>query len=249
MLILLPPSETKRTGGQDPRLSVGGLRFPRLGTLRRSLVKDVVLLAQDPAASMLALKLGPRLADEVGRNLVLAKSPTMPALDRYTGVLYDALDSASLAVEARRFAGEHLVIHSALFGPVSALDAIPAYRLSHDSRVPGIQLRRYWSSAVTRELSGNRLILDFRSEGYVALGPVAGNPQAYFLRVVTIGTDGVSRSLNHFNKSAKGLLTRHLLLNGEDFDSVDDLLVWAVQAEIDLTLGGPGELVLVASGR
>jgi len=249
MLILLPPSETKRTGGLDPHLSVAGLRFPGLAALRRSLVRDVAHLARDPAASMVALKLGPRLADEVGRNLVLAKSPTMPALDRYTGVLYDALDAASLAEEARRFAGEHLVIHSALFGPVSALDAIPAYRLSHDSRVPGIQLKRYWSAAVTRELSGGGLILDLRSEGYVGLGPVAGNPQSYFLRVVTIGPDGTSRALNHFNKSAKGLLTRQLLMNGEDFESVPELLDWAVQAGIGLTLGGPGELVLVASGH
>jgi cytoplasmic iron level regulating protein YaaA (DUF328/UPF0246 family) len=249
MLILLPPSETKRTGGDDPQLSVAGLRFPRLAALRGDLVRDVALLAQDSEASMRALKLGPRLANEVGRNLEVADSPTMPALDRYTGVLYDALESASLAEADRCFAGEHLVIHSALFGPVSALDGIPAYRLSHDSRVPGIQLKRYWSTAVTRELSGSGLILDLRSEGYVALGPVAGNPQAYFLRVVTIGPDGTSRALNHFNKSAKGLLTRQLLMNGQDFASVHDLLAWAVKAGIGLTLGGPGELVLVVSGH
>jgi cytoplasmic iron level regulating protein YaaA (DUF328/UPF0246 family) len=249
MLILLPPSETKRTGGQDPRLAVASLRFPGLSALRRALVKDVALLARDKDASMFALKLGPRLADEVGRNLVLDRSPTMPALDRYTGVLYDALDASSLSLEARAFAGEHLVIHSALFGPVSALDGIPAYRLSHDSRLPGIQLKRYWSQAVSRELGNHRLILDLRSEGYVGLGPVAGNPQAFFLRVVTVGPDGTVRAVNHFNKSAKGLFVRQLLIEGRDFDSVDELLAWAESTGIGLTLGGLGELVLVAGGH
>lgn len=249
MLILLPPSETKRSGGEQAHLAVAGLRFPRLAGLRRSLVKEVARLARDPAASMIALKLGPRLADEVGRNLIVSKSPTMPALDRYTGVLFDALDSASLSAEARAFAGEHLVIHSALFGPVSALDGIPAYRLSHDSRVPGIQLKRYWSEAVSRELSRSGLILDLRSEGYVGLGPVAANPQAYFLRVVTVGAYGTVRALNHFNKSAKGLLTRHILLNAQDFGSVEELLAWADGAGVDLTLGGAGELILVTAAH
>lgn len=249
MLILLPPSETKRQGGHSPHLAIGGLRFSGLAALRRSLLKQVALLARDPAASMTALKLGPRLADEVGRNLVVAKSPTMPALDRYTGVLFDALDAESLSLAARAFAGEHLVIHSALFGPVSALDGIPAYRLSHDSKVPGIQLKRYWSEAVSRELRGSGLILDLRSEGYVGLGPVAGNPQSFFLRVVTVGPDGAVRALNHFNKSAKGLLTRQILSNGVAFSSVDELLAWAREAGVGLSSGGPGELVLVVPGH
>ena len=61
----------------------------------------------------------------------------MPAIDRYTGVLFDALDAPSLDADAREFARETVVVHSALFGLVGALDEIPAYRLSHDSRLPG----------------------------------------------------------------------------------------------------------------
>ncbi len=249
MLILLPPSETKREGGEGSRVAVAGLRFPRLAGLRRILVKEVALLARDPAASMIALKLGPRLADEVGRNRVVASSPTMPALDRYTGVLFDALDAASLTEVERQFAGQNVVIHSALFGPVSAMDHIPAYRLSHDSRLPGIQLKRHWQEAVARELGGSGLTLDLRSEGYVALGPVTANPNAFYLRVVSAGPDGMVRAMNHFNKSAKGLLTRQIIQNATDFASITELLAWAVAAGIDLTLGGSGELVLVVPGH
>ena len=90
---------------------------------------------------MAALKLGRTQASEVDRNRALTSSPTMPALDRYTGVLYDALDAPTLAPAAREFAGRHVLWHSARFGPVGALDLVPAYRLSHDSRLTGHPLK------------------------------------------------------------------------------------------------------------
>ena len=61
----------------------------------------------------------------------------MAAIDRYTGVLYDALDAASLDASARRWLGRHVLIHSAPLGPVGALDRIPAYRLGAAASLPG----------------------------------------------------------------------------------------------------------------
>ena len=150
MLILLPPSETKRAGGTGRSLSLDLLRFPALTEARRTLAEDVVALSYDTDAAIAALKLGPKQHAEVENNRTLWQSPTLPALDRYTGVLFDALDTASLTAEERAFAGRHVVIHAALLGPVGALDPIPAYRLSHDSRVPGRPLKRHWRSAGPR---------------------------------------------------------------------------------------------------
>ena len=99
---------------------------------------------------MRALKLEPRQAAEVERNRRLRDAPTMPAIDRYTGVLFDALDASTLSTEARAFAATTVVVHSALFGLVGALDPIPAYRLSHDSRVPGVRLRALARIALVR---------------------------------------------------------------------------------------------------
>src|SRR4030095_5058044 len=135
MLLLLPPSETKRDGGGGGALDLASLSHAGLTELRAELVERVTTLAGDHDAAMRALKLGPRQAPEVERNRRLRDSPTMPAIDRYTGVLFDALDASSLSNAARSFAGDTVLVHSALFGLVGALDPIPAYRLSHDSRV------------------------------------------------------------------------------------------------------------------
>ncbi|MET1053171.1 MAG: peroxide stress protein YaaA [Mycetocola sp.] len=244
MLILLPPSETKRVGGTGRSLSLDVLRFPELTDARRALTTDVVALSADRDAAIAALKLGPKQHIEVETNRLLWESPTLPALDRYTGVLFDALDAASLTDDARSFAGRHLVIHAALLGPIGALDPIPAYRLSHDSRVPGRPLKRHWRTAVAASLAAEPgLVLDLRSEAYVALG--AAPAGAEFLRVLTEGAGGARRALNHFNKKAKGEFTRAILEAGIDFRTADELLDWARTAGFRLERHADAELALI----
>lgn len=246
MLILLPPSETKRDGGDGGSFDSNSLEYPSLNTQRRVLVRELGALALDSEAMMSALKLGRTQAAEVQRNRTLGTSPTMAALDRYTGVLYDALAAPSLSPAAREFAGRHVVVHSALLGPVGALDLVPAYRLSHDSRVPGHPLKKHWAGAVGRALAGAEgLVLDLRSEAYVALGAAPAGPESLFLRVVTEAPGGQKRALNHFNKKSKGEFTRAILEHGRDFASAQELLDWAPSAGFRLHRGAPGELELV----
>ncbi len=246
MLILLPPSETKRNGGDANRvLDLASLGFPGLTPSRRAVLAATRGLARNRAKMADALGLGATQLHEVDRNRALRTSPVMPALDRYTGVLYDALDAASLSPAARTAAAESVVIHSAMFGLLRADDAIPAYRLSHDSRLPELRLRAHWSGAIRHELERHDgLILDLRSEGYAALGPLPPERAAYFVRVVADGADGRKRALNHFNKKGKGEFVRQLLEAGRAPDSLDSLLRWADAAGVNLVAGKPGELEL-----
>jgi len=245
MLVLLPPSETKRDGGDDRVLELSSLSYPGLMGSRTAALDATSDLALDPDAMAAALRLGPTQRSELERNRNIARSPVMAAMDRYTGVLYDALDAASLSIEARSLARSSVVIHSALFGLLGADDPIPAYRLSHDSRLPGLRLRSLWSAAIGAELDRHDgLILDLRSEAYVALGPVPVRPEGYFLRVVAAGADGRKRALNHFNKKGKGEFVRALLEAGQDHADAASLIAWATGSGIRLALGAPGELEL-----
>jgi uncharacterized protein len=253
MLLLLPPSETKRDGGHGAPLDVRSLTHPELAAHRVELVDRVVRLAGDPEAAMRALKLGPRLASGVERNRRLRVTPTMPAIDRYTGVLFDALDASTLVAASRSFAAETVVVHSALFGLVGALDLIPAYRLSHDSRVPGIALRRHWRAPLAERIAAHRgVIVDLRSEAYAELGPSPARRDSVFVRVVSVDSDSRRRALNHFNKQAKGRFTRAFLESRPEIGSLDELIDWATTAGFTLepgrqsAVGGSLELELVA---
>lgn len=253
MLVLLPPSETKRAGGSGPALDLATLSFRSLTQVRAELVPAVVELAADTETAMRALKLGPKSVAEIARNRELASAPTMPAIDRYTGVLFDALDAPSLDGPARDFAARTVLVHSALFGLVGALDQIPAYRLSHDSRVPGVRLKTFWRDHLAGVLDDEPgLIVDLRSEGYAELGPAPARQGSVYIRVVSIDAAGRKRALNHFNKQAKGRFTRAVLERRPELDSVDDLLDWADAAGFSMRLGAdrgatrPREVELVA---
>ena len=234
-------------GAAGSALSVPSLRFPELAPHRERVLDALIALCHDESAAMDALKLGPRQAHEVAANRGLRASPVLSVMERYTGVLFDAVDVASLSAAATRFCAEQVVVHSALFGLVGGSDLIPAYRLSHNSRVPGVPLLSTWSSAVADALErSGEWVVDLRSEAYVKLGPAPPGRSVY-VRVVSRGPDGVSRALNHFNKKAKGEFVRAVAESGVVFAHPDQLLEWAVAVGVGLTPGRPGELELDAA--
>jgi len=213
MRVLLPPSETKRDGGDSRPVNLSGLSFPGVTPTRERLIDTLVALAQDEARCLSTLKLGPKLAFEVERNRSLLTAPTLAAIDRYTGVLFDGLSTSTLSAAARTDVLANVFIQSALWGPIAAGDAIPAYRLSHNSRLPGQKrsLTATWVDAC-RDLSEiwEGFVLDARSEGYAELMPTPNGANAFFLRVATRDSAGATRALNHFNKKAKGEFVRAL---------------------------------------
>lgn len=270
MLVLLPPSETKRDGGEGAPLDVATLSFsPALTGTRKRVLSATVALAKHPTESAKVLKLSAKQMFEVERNCTLMTSPTMPAIDRYTGVLFEALGAGTLPHASRSFMGSHAFIQSALLGPVGGLDLIPAYRLSFDSRLPkleGSPLKKVWAASASKAIAdraGDDLVLDLRSEGYADLAPLLAGANAFYVRVVTRGADGAVRALNHFNKKGKGEFLRALAVDAavtSTIDSLDGLLSWAATVGVTLELGAPGtpasgksmakpaELNLVVSG-
>jgi uncharacterized protein len=211
VLVLLPPSETKAPGGDGPPLDLSALTAPELTPVRTELVETLVKLAGDVPAARAALGVTPRQDDEIARNAVLWTSPTLLALHRYTGVLYEALDVASMTRGQRARAGRRLAIGSALFGLVRGEDRIPAYRLSAGSALPGRPtLAARWRpllDPVLAELVATQTVVDLRSGSYAALGRVPG---AVTVNVLSERPDGSRSVVSHFNKAQKGRLARAL---------------------------------------
>ena len=109
MLIILPPSETKAHGGDGAPVNWDALSFPKLNPIRQEIAAELSALDVDKALDV--LKISEKLRGEAESNRELESSPTMPALERFTGVLYDALDSPTLPPAAR----QHLAVGDALF--------------------------------------------------------------------------------------------------------------------------------------
>jgi cytoplasmic iron level regulating protein YaaA (DUF328/UPF0246 family) len=209
VLVLLPPSETKSPGGSGAPLRLDVLSSPALTPVRAQLVDALVTLADDPPAARAALGLSAQQDGEIARNAALRTAPTMPALERYTGVLYDALDVRSMTKAQRARAAGRLAVGSALFGLVRDGDRIPGYRLSAGSQLPGLPtLRALWKPVLGPVLAAvDDLVVDLRSGPYAALAPVPG---AVSVTVLSERPDGARAVVSHFNKAHKGRLARFL---------------------------------------
>jgi cytoplasmic iron level regulating protein YaaA (DUF328/UPF0246 family) len=243
VLVLLPPSETKAPGGDGPPLDLDGLSFPELAPVRRKVAEALVDLAADVPASLAALGLSARQEDEVARNAALWSAPTLPALRRYTGVLYEALDIGTFRKPQLAKANRRLAVASALFGVVRADDRIPAYRLSGGSVLPALGgLRSVWRPALEPVLAGlDELVVDLRSGGYAALARIPG---AVTVRVVTAAGTTVS----HHNKAYKGKLAAALATSAREPSTVEGLIGVVGKAGIQVNRTGDTELELVTPG-
>jgi uncharacterized protein len=243
VLVLLPPSETKAEGGDGGPLDLDLLSFPELNPVRRKLADTLVELASDVPAGIAALGLSPRQAPELARNACLFDAPTMPALLRYTGVLYDALGVGSLTRVERRRADRRLAVASALFGAVRATDPIPAYRCSGDSVLPGTgPLPQLWRPALEPVLGElDELVVDLRSGTYANLARLPG---AVTVRVV--GDLGGRRlAISHHNKATKGRLARALAIAPREPATVPAVLRIAAAAGLVVERTGKTSIDLV----
>lgn len=246
MLVLLPPSETKSDGGTGGPLDLSALAFDALTPVRDGLIDDLTKLADDPEAARAALGLGKNADAELARNASLRGSPTRPALERYTGVLYDALDAGSFTRAQRAKAEARLAIGSALFGAVRAGDPIPAYRLSGGSKLPGRPtLSAVWREHLgpaLREAAADDLVIDLRSGVYQQLGRVLG---AVTATVLTEHEDGSRTVVSHFNKHHKGLLARALVLARAEPGDIRGLARIARQAGLRVEIASETELIVL----
>ncbi|MBC7460007.1 MAG: peroxide stress protein YaaA [Thermoleophilia bacterium] len=239
MLIVLPPSETKADGGDGPPLQLDALSFGELTPVRERVARTLARASEHPKRAMVALDLGPTQVGELQRNVDLHRAPTRPAIERYTGVLYDALDVASLTVNERARANERLAVCSALFGLVRAGDRIPAYRLSAGSKLPRIaSLAAIWKPRLQRVLASaasDGLVIDLRSGAYRSLAILPG---AITVRVLTERVDGTRGVVSHSNKATKGLLARLLVQHVEPCLTLHDVAAVARRAGLTVELQG-----------
>lgn len=246
MLFLLPPSETKEPEGELKRTE---LSFPQLNQTRDLILKELVKLSRDPLAARKALKLGPKQLGELEVNLALPSALGLEGIERYTGVLYEALKQTGLSNSQRNNAAKVVFIQSSLFGLISASDPIPNYRLSAGSILPGVNLKKLWQEAhepIWDSLPSG-LIVDLRSKVYTALAPIPKSRPSYYLEAVIQLSAGERRSLNHFNKQAKGRLVRATISSRSLPKTISDLEEIAASIGMKLEVSA-NRLLLVTYG-
>lgn len=248
MRILLPPSEAKNPGGRGLPLARRQRRQPIDDSREQVLLGlDRLLAEAEPRKAARALGLPASVAAAaLADNRRVRTAPTMPALDRYAGVVYDGLFLQPLSAAARTVANREVLVFSGLFGVLRGGDPVPAYRVAAQATLPGVGvLVRFWRArldAVTAPLLDQGLVIDLRSSDYAAMwqpdrrGPLVG--RLVSVRVLSPRPDGTLGVVSFASKLAKGRLTAALLERraaGQPVRTVADVAAaWTVAGGSDL---------------
>lgn len=212
MLILLPPSESKTGRARGKPANPELISFPELANTRTAVAQALALVSVQPDAPDL-LGVSANLLTDIAHNVRLDSAPAVPVGGLYTGVLYDALDLASMDSATRRRANRWLVVISALYGALRPTDRIPPYRLSMSVNLGMLgPLASVWRAPLTAVLpiaAGHGVILDCRSSTYTAAWAPQGDLAARWVQVRVPGA-------THLAKHTRGLVTRHVCEEGAD---------------------------------
>jgi cytoplasmic iron level regulating protein YaaA (DUF328/UPF0246 family) len=196
-LILLAPSEDKASGGTKGRLPES--------PAQRWVRERLVALARTGTSEAHKQAFGVKdLALDKARAEALALTgpvPLLPALSRYTGVAFQALDAASLPAGA----WTQVFILSNLRGLVRGDEPVPPYKLKL-AALPG--LKAHWREALPRQLAS-------MPEGYLwelLPGDSAGLLKGWGRPRHTVEIfDAGGKAVSHFSKKYRGLVARWIL--------------------------------------
>jgi uncharacterized protein len=216
LVILLPPSEGKAIGGDGPGWDpADGVFGASLADARRQVVRALTR-AKGGDEKLLGVG-GQHLTRAQSANRSLLGAPTRAAGERYTGVVWDHLDLATLSPAARARASAAIVVVSGLLGAVAVDDPTPDYRLKMGaSLTPLGKVSTWWReqlSLVLNDHLADRYVVDLLPQEHRAAWVPSPERYAGFARVTFVEKSGGTKGavVGHDAKAAKGLLARHLL--------------------------------------
>tara|TARA_B100000029_G_scaffold264792_1_gene260966 strand:- start:15392 stop:16249 length:858 start_codon:yes stop_codon:yes gene_type:complete len=226
-LILLPPSEGKSSGGKGRTLDIASLSFSSLNETRKRMIKDLIDANSKPeyALRLLGLK-GNSLETAKLDNLSVENTLTKSAIERYTGVMFDAICYPTLTDAEKVNFNESVFIMSGLFGMVRPMDMIPVYKLKMGAKLHnGKACSWIWKPLLTDIIAQegrDRVIWDLLPvEHSAAWDPLGVNAATRFtVKFVQRRPDGNLKTVSHWSKTLKGALVRFLISNAEKSGSV-----------------------------
>lgn len=148
----------------------------------------------------------------------LYNSPTMPALERYSGVAYEYLGYSSLEPSMQEYLCSYTIIFSNLFGPIMGGDLIPNYKVKQGESVRDIAPDQYYKKQTSSDLDillHDMDILDLRASYYNKFYAIQ---QPY--HTVKFLKEG--KVVSHWAKAYRGILLRNLALH--HIETVQDFI-------------------------
>ena len=140
------------------------------------------------------------------QNQDIYNSQCIPAIERYTGVVYEHIYWSSLSEKAKKFMEKHIRIFSGMFGMLTPLTMIPDYKL----KMNVLNLQHHWSPLLTEELAKEDIVIDLLPQVHRKAYKAGKNVVRIDFSVIT---KGKKTAAGHFGKAVKGELIKYIATN------------------------------------
>ena len=204
MKILIPPSEGKA------RVKATGTIFSDTNFKFKRHVNQVVRLLELIDDEDLRSVYGTSTEKALGfhrQNQDIFNSKCAPAIERYTGVVYEHIDWMSLSEKAKKYMGKYVFIFSGLFGMLTPNTPIPDYKL----KMNVLSLQHHWNPILTEALKNEKPIIDLLPQVHrKAYKPNNKNVIPVDFLIIN---KGKKTAAGHFGKAVKGEFIRYMAEN------------------------------------
>tara|TARA_Y100001970_G_C14161619_1_gene818872 strand:+ start:888 stop:1586 length:699 start_codon:yes stop_codon:yes gene_type:complete len=204
MKILIPPSEGKtKTKSTSIKFADTNFKFARH-------VNQVVRLLELIDDEDLRSVYGTSPEKALGfhrQNQDIFNSPCAPAIERYTGVVYEHIDWSSLSEKAKQYMEKHVLIFSGLFGLLTPQTLIPDYKL----KMNVLSLQHHWNPILTENLNSEKPVIDLLPQVHrKAYKPNKDNVINVDFIIIN---KGKKTAAGHFGKAVKGEFIKYMAEN------------------------------------
>ena len=211
MKILIPASE-----GKSKITASTNLKFEDTNFMFEESVKQVVNLLELIDEEDLRSIYGTSQEKSIlfhRQNQSVFKEKCVPAITRYTGVVYENIGWKNLSKEGKEYLANYVFIFSGLFGMVKPLTPIPDYKL----KMNVLSLQHHWRPILTDALSKEEFIIDLLPQVHRK----AYTPNNNVFKVdFSVIKKGKKSAAGHFGKSVKGQFIKYLAEN--NIQSIDE---------------------------
>ena len=145
MKILFSPSETKNSGGIEKDIDKDSFIFPELFEKRMKIVNAYNDFLKKATKEELINIFGTKKDEVINQyKKDIFKSPIMKVIERYEGVAFDYLEYKKLNEKEKKYIDENVIILSNMFGPLSAGDFIPDYKLKQGETFDDLKIEKFY---------------------------------------------------------------------------------------------------------
>ncbi|NOZ09289.1 MAG: YaaA family protein [FCB group bacterium] len=201
MIVLVPPSEGKVKIRKPMELKFEDTDFPLMKEVGQ-VVRLLSLIDDEDIRSIYGTSKQKALIFH-RQNQDVMNSRVWPAIERYSGVVYEHIGWNTLSEEAREYMEKHIRIFSGLFGMVTPMTLIPDYKL----KMNVMSLQYHWKPILTDILAKEDMIIDLLPQVHRKAYQSSDNVIEVEFVVMS---KGKKKTAGHYGKAVKGEFIRYM---------------------------------------